>query len=149
MIFLLIGALLMLLGKNDYGEKHSKFIYYAVIFLIIYIIVIIVLSSISTLASFNAEISQFPFTSQDTSEIINSHRTTTLISAASGIIGSVLGGLIWFFGLYQLENKTGRNILYAAFVCMIVTAVIVSMSSILLFEEYSLCGNSRKIRLWV
>jgi tetrahydromethanopterin S-methyltransferase subunit D len=43
----------------------------------------------------------------------------------SSIIGAILGGLTYIFALYELENKIGRYILYAAFAISIMISGII------------------------
>jgi hypothetical protein len=63
-------------------------------------------------------------------------RTSTITSSIITAIGSAIGGLVWVFGLYNLENETGKKILIAAYISMIVTAIAVAISTIMFYEEF-------------
>ena len=44
-------------------------------------------------------------------------------------ISTVFSGLIWVFGLYQLENRNGRIVLCAAYISMVITSIVVAINS--------------------
>ena len=132
----LIGAILMLMGRNEFGEKHRKFMFYAIIVFVVMIVgtiiftifvAFMVYSSITTMAS-----------TTDVTEVFSSgFMATTFIYTA---IMAIIGALIWVFALYQLENKKGRMVLFAAYAMMVATAIIVSVSSIIYFNEFISSG---------
>ena len=132
----LIGAILMLAGRKEFGEKHRKFIYYAILVFVISIVVSVILVGISMFATF-ASVGQTSFPSESPSDIVDFFRNSNFmtITAIAAPIAAALGGLIWIFGLYQLENKNGKIVLYAAYIIMIVTAIAVAISSKLIFEN--------------
>ena len=51
------------------------------------------------------------------------------IIAALGPVSAALGGLIWIFALFNLEDKKGKYLLYATFVCLIGTSIAVGFTS--------------------
>ena len=141
----LIGAILMLVGRKEFGEKHRKFIFYAVLVFIISIVVSVILVGISMFVTF-ASVSQ-SFTSESPDDMVDFFRNNNfmIITAITTLISATLGGLIWIFGLYQLENKTGRIVLFAAYIGMIITATIVAISSMLVFEDLIGSGGFEKL----
>jgi len=143
-LFGLIGAILMLMGRKEFGEKHSKFIFYAIMIFIIAIIVSFVINSLSTFMVYSSSISQMPFGS-DPSNTADLLRNNMYISVINTPITAALGGLIWVFGLYQLEDENGRTVLFATYVCMIVTAVLVSISLFLFFEDFINSANFEEL----
>ncbi|UCF11905.1 MAG: zinc ribbon domain-containing protein [Thermoplasmatales archaeon] len=132
----LIGAILMLLGRKEFGEKHRKFIFYAILVFVISIVVSVLLAGILMFATFTS-LGQTSFPSENPSDMVDFFRNSNYITitAITAPISAALGGLIWIFGLYQLENKTGRIVLFVAYIIMIVTAIAVAISSKLVFEN--------------
>jgi len=130
----LMGAILMLVGRKEFGEKHRKFIFYAVLVFVISIVVSVILVGISLFVTF-ASVGQ-SFTSESPDDMVDFFRNNNfmIITAITTLISATLGGLIWIFGLYQLENKTGRIVLFAAYISMIITATIVAISSMLVLK---------------
>jgi hypothetical protein len=53
---------------------------------------------------------------------------------------AIMSGLIWVFGLYHLENKKGRMVLFSAYIWMIAIAIITSISSYYLFTDWVASG---------
>jgi len=113
----LIGAILLLIGRKEFGEKHEKFMIYAVVIFVISMIV----GSLTALSSIFMDFS-------------------TIYAIMP--ISAVLGGLVWIFALYQLENKTGRYILYTAYALMIVTSIIVAAISITSYGDIGYINSS-------
>jgi len=134
----LIGAGLMLAGCKEFGEKHKQFIIYGLITFIIAIFVNIAIGIISVVAAFS-QFSMFSLSSPEVS--VDYIRNILPISLAASPISAVVSGLIWVFGLYQLENKNGRIILFAGYISSIITAIVVSISSYIIFEEMINSGN--------
>jgi MFS family permease len=116
----LIGGILFLIGRKEFGERHQKFVIYAVIILIVGIIISGVVSGIGVFMSVSQSIAnggdaQFTWTGY-----------SILIST---IIGSITGGLAYVLALYELENETGKRILYLAFIVSIILAGIIGYFS--------------------
>ena len=131
----LIGAILMLIGRKEFGEKHRKFIFYAVILIVISVIVTVIFTIVIAATTYLYISQNISNGSENMGNALINNNFFTLIFFITPISGSI-GGLVWVFGLYQLEDKTGRMILFAAFACIVVTAVVVSMSSMMFFEEF-------------
>jgi hypothetical protein len=131
----LVGAILMLMGRKEFGEKHRQFIFYAVVVFCVGIVISVILV-VGTMFMTFFSLSQLSGTSSDPSAavdfILNSMNITTIITP----ITAALGGLVWIFGLYQLENKNGRIVLFAAYGIMVITACAVAISSRLIFGEW-------------
>ncbi|UCD13159.1 MAG: hypothetical protein JSW60_06265 [Thermoplasmatales archaeon] len=134
-LFALIGAILMLIGRKEFGEKHRKFIFYAVLIFIISIVVMVMITVVIAFMTFSYVSQTIPNGSENMTDVfINNNFFSTIFLFTP--ISAALGGLIWVFGLYQLENKNGRMVLFAAFICMVVTAVVVAISSMLFFGDW-------------
>lgn len=133
----LIGAIFILIGRKEFGEKHRKFVFYAIIILVISIVASVAIAGLTTFMTIFS-MSQSFGSSNDPSQVLESLRNSNImtITAAIGPISAALGGLIWVFALYQLENKNGKTILFAALICLIVTSIVVGITSISTFENY-------------
>ncbi len=100
-----IGAILFLIGSNEFGKTHQKFVLYAVI---IYIV-----------GSFFGMMIGFGVSSITNLDHVYS----------SNFVRAIVTGLTYIFALYHLQNKMGRNILYSAFVI----SIIISSINVLLY----------------
>lgn len=130
----LIGAIFIYLGRNEFGEKHKKFIKYALILILISILFSFMSNIITSALQYSSQTSNI-FGVQDTSAMIDNLRNSTILSSIITVIGSVIGGLIWVFGLYNLEDENGKKILIIAYISMIVVAIAVAISTMMFFEE--------------
>lgn len=117
-VLLIVGAVNFLKGKKEFGEKHQKNVDKAVIIFIINIFVTIVLSSVLTYLTISTMGS--PSTEQGNTFVPLTTMTLTFISA-------VLGSLIYYFALIELENETGKTVLYTAMICSIAISVVTSL----------------------
>ena len=118
----LIGLILIIVGRKDYGEKHSKFTIYSLIIFITSIIISVVLSALQSLTSLGQSIS-FDF-----SNIL-------LTIAIQTIITAILSGLMYLFLLYHLENRIGRYILFAAVFTSIFFGFVIAIYNYLNLSE--------------
>jgi len=114
-LIMLIGALLIIIGRKEFGERHQKFTIYAVVIYIISIVIGGVLGVIFAMMSY----------------VSGSYSYTYITS----IITAILGGIAYIFLLYELEDHTGRYVLYAAYASSIVVAIFISLYSIGQFGE--------------
>jgi hypothetical protein len=118
-----VGIILLILGRKEFGEKHRKFVIYAIILFILAIVIpgIIVGAVV------------FSYVSQG----INGSMDSSLIQNIFLIIpvAAILGGLSYVFLLFELEDKTGRMVLLAAFAVTIITSVVLALSIGSAFEE--------------
>ena len=114
-IIVLIGAILFLIGRKEFGEKHQKNVMNAVILFIIYFVLIFIFS-IGIMLMALSEI-----TAGETIGTWTSSFTILII-----MIGAFLGALIYYFALIDLENKTGKNFLFAGIISSITISIITS-----------------------
>ena len=119
----LIGIILLIVGRKEFGEKHRKFVVYA---LILFVLSIIIPSIIIAAATFSY-VSQGITGGMDVSFMQN---IFFIIPFAA-----ILGGLAYVLLLYNLENGIGRRILFAAFAVTIITSIIISLNIGSAFEE--------------
>jgi len=117
----LVGIILMVAGRKEFGERHGKFVVYAIVLFIISMVISAVLISISI---FLALVQGFGGDSSVLSYIFY------VIP-----IGAILGGLNYIFLLYELENKEGKIVLFVAFIVTIITSIIMTINIIPIYEE--------------
>ena len=119
-ILAFIGVILFLMGRKEFGEKHQKNVKNAIIIFVITIcaIAVIVITAIALMM-------YSLMTNTGSPDSTASFATPSLlIVSLILIIGTVLGGLIYYFALIELENKTGKNVLYAGIVASIVISIV-------------------------
>lgn len=111
----LIGILLIIIGGKEFGERHKKFVIYALILFILSIIIpgIVVAGLLFTFISTMSNGGDF-------NAIQNIFYVIPL--------ASIIGGLAYILLLYELENKIGRYILYSAFVVTIIVSIVLSLN---------------------
>ena len=115
LIIVLIGAIIFLIGRKEFGEKHQKNVMNAVILFIISFVLIII---------FSIGIALMAFSAITTGETFGTY--TTFYSILLIMISAILGALIYYFALIDLENETGKNFLYAGIISSIAISIITS-----------------------
>jgi len=122
----LIGAILLIAGRKEFGEKHQKYIIYALVIFIAGMIisgVIVGIGIFFTISDYMTEASAI------------SNTNLAPVVFISTVVGAITGGLTYVFALYELENKKGRYVLYAAFILSVVIAIIIGVFSMGLIDE--------------
>ncbi len=116
-LFSLVGAILFFVGRKEFGPRHHQFVIYALICVVVGIVASVVVSIFSSF--FIASSPQTGYFSSGLSFII----------FLPTIIGSVTSGLAYIFALYELEDDTGRNLLYIAFIVSIIISLVIAFFS--------------------
>lgn len=131
----LIGGLLIIIGRKEFGEEHSKFAVYALIIFVVSTVASFIMSMVVSMISFSSSVGSAgsPPTYDPTFMIIQ-----TAISA-------ILGGLVYVFLLYHLENENGKRILIAAYIVSIVISVIIAWSTASTIGDMVNVGDSGDI----
>jgi hypothetical protein len=130
-ILMVIGAILFLIGWKEFGEKHQKNVKNAVIIFIITICTIsIIIITVIALMIFSAMMNKAP-----TDIYASFAAPSSLMIILVSIIGAVLGGLIYYFALIELENKTGKKLLYAGIVASIALSIVTALYVANMFGE--------------
>jgi len=114
LILLLAGLYYFYIGRKEFGEKHENSVKKALTIFLINIIMSVIFASI---------ISFFVFTA------ISGNSPTDLFAPVfmiMAIISAILGGLMYYFGLIELENEKGKNVLYLGIISSIVLSIITS-----------------------
>lgn len=111
-----IGIILLIFGRKEFGEKHRKFVIYALILWLIAIIVptIVIAGTVFTYVSQSMSGGADPSSLQYIFMIIP--------------IASIISGLAYVFLLYELENKIGRMVLFAAIAVSVITSIVIALS---------------------
>jgi len=130
----LIGAIFFLMGRKEFGEKHQKFVFYTILIFVISIVVTIVITMVIAFMAF----SYVGTTMSDPSSAMEFFSESNFMTVTFLItpISAAIGGLIWIFALYQLENEKGRYILYAAYACIVITSIVVAASSMIAYDNF-------------
>jgi len=116
-ILVLIGLIIFLLGRKEFGQKHQDNVTKAIIiFFVNFIVVIIVVSAIVYMV----------VSAVSTSSTENIANPLSYVFIIITVISAILGGLMYYFALVELEDERGKNILYAAIVTSIAISIITS-----------------------
>ena len=111
-----IGIILLILGRKEFGEKHRKFVEYALVLWLIAIIVpTIVIAGVV-----------FAYVSQSTSGGADPRFLQNIFMIIP--IASIISGLAYVLLLYELENKIGRMVLFAAIAVSVITSIVITLS---------------------
>jgi MFS family permease len=119
-ILSLVGAILFLLGRKEFGEKHHKNVNLAVIIFVITIVFIIIFTIgfsfaiFITISSSNYGINSTPY---------------TMFLGIQTIISAILGGLIYYFALIEIEDELGKKMLFSG----IITSIFISIISAIFY----------------
>jgi len=132
-IFYLLGAILIFCGRKEFGEKHRKYIFYCCILFCVLLGVIVLFSFSMVVSSFSLV---FNTQSQNTPDQIDFFTTQLTYSLVQSFIVAVFSGLLWVLVLYNLENKKGQYLLFAAFVFLILTPVVNSIGSFMALDDW-------------
>ena len=116
-ILILVGAIFFYQGRKEFGEKHENNVKNALIIFCVNIIVSVVLAS---------AIVFFAISSVITSSVEISADVSILMLIIVAIISAILGGLMYYFGLIELEDEKGRNILFAGIISSVIISTITS-----------------------
>jgi MFS family permease len=120
-ILLLVGWILLIVGRKEFGEKHDKFVIYSVVILIVGIVIVIIGTVITTFAGIagsmeasNGEVSM------DYVEMARGMKSAVAFSQLGGIVVTIAAILL----VYNLENDIGKKVLFLALIASIAVAII-------------------------
>jgi hypothetical protein len=118
-LILLIGFILMFIGRKEFGERHAKFVVFALIAFIIGLVIVIlgaVIIAIGTVSSAIASEGEIDY------EALGR-------SMGTGFTIIVIGGIVFAIGevllVYDLESEIGKRLLVLAAIASIVASVAV------------------------
>jgi hypothetical protein len=126
-ILMIIGAIMFFMGRKEFGEKHQKNVKKALIIFVITFVTILAVAAIFIIMMIFSALSTMSITDHNTSFVASTFAApTSLLIIIISIIGAVLGGLIYYFALIELEDETGKKILYAGIVSSIAISLLTS-----------------------
>ncbi len=119
-ILMLVGWILMLTGRREFGDEHGQSVIYSLIAFVIGFVVIIIGSVIMVIGAMSGVMMGGVEDEIDYSQMAQ--------GMTQGIIVMQVGQLIFLVGaillVYKLENDIGRVVLYLALVVSIIVAII-------------------------
>jgi hypothetical protein len=122
LVLLLIGVILMFVGRKEFGEEHHKFVKYAFVAFLLGIIIIIIGSILMVAGAISAAMEAGVDSEEDIDYSLIAEGMTT------GLIVIQLGGIVILIGevllVYKLEDDLGRNILHLALVIGIIVSIV-------------------------
>jgi MFS family permease len=120
-IIIFIGAILFFMGRKEFGKKHQKNVTNALIIIVINIIVVSILTIVIIILTFSKII-----TASSTNGISTLSAPFLPFIIIVSIISAALGSLIYYFALIELEDRNGKNILFAGIISSIAISIITS-----------------------
>ncbi|MCK5459359.1 MAG: hypothetical protein KAI20_05665, partial [Thermoplasmatales archaeon] len=83
----LIGAIFILIGRKEFGEEHRKFVFYAIIILVISIVVSVAIAGLTTFMTISSMGPSFG-SSTDPSQVLESLRNSNIMTITA-VIGPI------------------------------------------------------------
>ena len=123
----LAGIILMIVGRKEFGEKHSKFVIYALVLFIISFIVTLIFVVMIALAIYSAATSS-SFSFAELSPLKNIFLMVPIVA--------VIGGFFNIFLVYELEDRNGKNILFLAFVVTVIVSFYIAIVGAQITDEW-------------
>ena len=108
-LLLLIGAILVILGRNAFGSTHARNVVLAIVLFFVGIIIGIIAGVIFAAAVFSAVASQNPAA---VAAALASAFNTLLVGA---IIAAAIGGIARVLLTYSLQKQIGKMLLWAGY----------------------------------
>jgi len=125
-ILIIIGAIIFLLGRREFGETHQNNVMKAVIIFCINFIIIVILTIIISFVVYSA-VSGIVSTGEASSSTNVIAEPLSYFIIIIAITSAILGGLMYYFALIELEDERGKNVLFAAIIVSIVISTITSL----------------------
>ena len=108
-VLLLIGAILVILGRKAFGSTHARNVVLAIVLFFVAIIIGVIAGVLFGVAVFSAVASQNPSTA---ASALASAFGTLLVGA---IIAAAVSGIASVLFTYALQKQTGRMLLWAGY----------------------------------
>src|SRR2546427_2532649 len=116
-LLVLVGAILVILGRKAFGPAHARKVMISILLFFIGIIIAIVAGIILT----SALLSGF-FGGAPSQAAVQSALNNYLIVA---FVATIVGGLASVFFTYELQNQTGRYLLFAGYAATVIIQIAV------------------------
>jgi len=124
-VLVLVGAIVFLTGRKEFGEKHQSNVMKAVMIFCINIVIAVVLTVIISFMAYSA-VSDIASAAEVGSSMGILAEPLSYFIVIIAIISAILGGLMYYFALKELEDERGKNILFAAIIASIAISIITS-----------------------
>lgn len=122
LILVIIGMVLVLLGADSFGGSHSAYVKGSLVLVILWNI-------IGFAVAFTASLSLNQVSLGGTGQALQSQSVTSIFGGvlASLVISGVVLGIAYVLLTYDLQERSGRLELYAAFVSQILVGILVAV----------------------
>ena len=117
-IIILAGLITFYMGRKEFGEKHENNVKKALILVVVNIILAVIFAIAIVFMTFSA------FMSSSSGNVETTGFSFVIIIFS--LISSILGGLAYYFGLIDLEDETGKNVLFAGIISSILISAVTS-----------------------
>ena len=129
-ILSLIGAILVILGRKAFGPEHSRNAIWSIIIYIVGFVIIIIGVIAFAFAIISATIASRSGNMTDLTVIAQALTSSFDGLLIAGIVGGAVSSIAYVLFTYQLQNRNGRIILWAAYASSmaigLINAIIVS-----------------------
>jgi hypothetical protein len=116
-LLVLVGVVLVILGRQAFGQAHSRNIIVAIVAFLIGIVALLLVS-----ATFDAVLTS-AFSARDRMAVAPAVRT-----ALTGIVvAGIIMGLAWVFLTYALQNRLGQILLWVGYGATVLIQIVVSL----------------------
>ena len=116
-LLIFIGAILAILGRKAFGSRHSLFVVISVVLLIAGFLGSVIAAFVIALQNVSA------LTLGDFSGFVGVYRGVVIGSLAFGILIGIASAIF----VHELENQTGKYLLYAGFAASVVTGALIAV----------------------
>lgn len=120
-ILFLVGAILFLIGRKEFGERHRKNVINALLIFIFNFVLGVVLVSATVYFMVS-----FGISSLSSSSDINVAPFSIFLLIIF-VVSRVFSGLMYYFALIDLEDEKGRTFIYAGIISSICVSIITSV----------------------
>jgi len=123
-ILSLIGAILVILGRKAFGPEHSRNAIWSIIIYIVGFVIIIIGVIAFAFAIISATIASRSGNMTDLTVIAQALTSSFDGLLIAGIVGGAVSSIAYVLFTYQLQNRNGRIILWAAYASSIAIGII-------------------------
>ena len=119
-LLVFIGAILVILGRRAFGDKHSTYVVLAFVVFIISMVVSGAMASVFALSMTSALTSPNPPTGQALMALLDGAMATFL---AGVVVASIIGTIAYILLSFELQAQIGKQVLIAAFIASVVIGI--------------------------
>jgi len=130
-LLILIGAILGIIGRKAFGQRHSQFV---VVAIVVFFVGIIAAGALGAIFAFQL------FLATSVSDLAGAAAAVRNFVIAL-IVGAAISGIASILFVHELENKTGKYLLYAGYAAGVIAPGIVAVLIIGQIEAFVTSGN--------